>query len=111
MEERGEIVGVLTRRFPALQGPGKDDICYATQNRQNAVQALAQTADAVLVVGSANSSNSNRLVEVARARGCPAYLVDSFHDVKPAWLAGVRRIGITAGASPPEGGGEAPLGP
>ena len=102
MDDTRDIVAVLKRRFPALAGPGKDDICYATQNRQNAVQALVQQADAILVVGSENSSNSNRLVEVARARGCPAYLVNSHHDLQPAWLAGVRRVGVTAGASAPE---------
>jgi 4-hydroxy-3-methylbut-2-en-1-yl diphosphate reductase len=102
MDDTRDIVAVLKRRFPALAGPGKDDICYATQNRQNAVQALAREADAILVVGSPNSSNSNRLVEVARARGCPAYLVHDFRDLQPAWLEGVRRVGVTAGASAPE---------
>jgi 4-hydroxy-3-methylbut-2-en-1-yl diphosphate reductase len=102
LDDTREILAVLRRRFPALAGPGKDDICYATQNRQNAVQALVQAADAILVVGSANSSNSNRLVEVARARGCPAYLVNSFEELQPDWLRGVRRLGVTAGASAPE---------
>jgi 4-hydroxy-3-methylbut-2-enyl diphosphate reductase len=102
IDDTRDIVAVLKRRFPALLGPGKDDICYATQNRQNAVQALVQATDAILVVGSANSSNSNRLVEVARSRGRPAYLVNSCHDLDPAWLQGVRRVGVTAGASAPE---------
>jgi 4-hydroxy-3-methylbut-2-enyl diphosphate reductase len=103
MDDTKAIVDVLRRRFPALAGPSKDDICYATQNRQNAVQALAEEADVILVVGSANSSNSNRLVEVAVARGVPAYLVESHAELKPEWLAGRSRIGITAGASAPEG--------
>ena len=102
LDDTREILAVLRRRFPALAGPGKDDICYATQNRQNAVQALAAETDVILVVGSANSSNSNRLVEVARAQGRPAHLVNSHHDVRADWLAGARRIGVTAGASAPE---------
>ncbi|HKI96868.1 MAG TPA: 4-hydroxy-3-methylbut-2-enyl diphosphate reductase [bacterium] len=102
LDDTREILAVLRRRFPALAGPGKDDICYATQNRQNAVQALVQATDAILVVGSPNSSNSNRLVEVARARGCPAHLVGSHQELQPDWLVGIRRLGITAGASAPE---------
>ncbi len=102
VDDTRAIVEVLKGRFPALLGPGKDDICYATQNRQHAVQALVTHADVVLVVGSANSSNSNRLVEVAQARGVPAYLVESFERLQPAWLAGARRVGVTAGASAPE---------
>jgi len=102
LDDTRAILAVLRRRFPALVGPGKDDICYATQNRQNAVQALVDLADVILVVGSANSSNSNRLVEVAQARGVPAYLVDSYAHVRPEWLNGARRIGVTAGASAPE---------
>ncbi len=102
MDDTRAIVEVLRRRFPALAGPNKDDICYATQNRQNAVQALVRETDVILVVGSANSSNSNRLVEVAIARGVPAYLVESFRDLKPEWLAGRSRVGVTAGASAPE---------
>jgi 4-hydroxy-3-methylbut-2-enyl diphosphate reductase len=102
MDDTKAIVEVLRRRFPALAGPNKDDICYATQNRQNAVQALVAETDVILVVGSANSSNSNRLVEVAIARGVPAYLVESHRELKPEWLAGRRRVGVTAGASAPE---------
>ncbi len=102
MDDTRAILAVLKRRFPALVGPGKDDICYATQNRQNAVQALVAEADVILVVGSPNSSNSNRLVEVAQARGVPAYLVDSYPGLRPEWLQGARRIGVTAGASVPE---------
>jgi len=102
LDDTRAIVDVLKRRFPALAGPNKDDICYATQNRQNAVQALVREADVILVVGSANSSNSNRLVEVARGRGVPAYLVESYREVQPEWLAGRACVGVTAGASAPE---------
>lgn len=102
IDDTRAIVEVLQRRFPAVKGPGKDDICYATQNRQNAVQALTDHADVILVVGSSNSSNSNRLVEVAQARGIPAYLLESHHELDDDWLAGARRIGVTAGASAPE---------
>jgi 4-hydroxy-3-methylbut-2-enyl diphosphate reductase len=100
-ETRG-VVERLRERFPEIVGPRSDDICYATQNRQDAVRALASNCELVLVVGSRNSSNSNRLVEVARRSGCPARLVDDESGLDPAWLAGVRRIGITAGASSPE---------
>ena len=102
MDDTREILDVLERRFPALKGPGKEDICYATQNRQNAVRKLTEITDLVLVVGSENSSNSNRLVEVARIGGTPAYLVESFRMVDPRWLEGVSCVGITAGASAPE---------
>jgi len=102
MDDTRAILAVLQQRFPALVGPGKEDICYATQNRQNAVQTLVAHTDVVLVVGSSNSSNSNRLVEVARAHGKPAYLVESHHDLEPGWLNGAGRIGVTAGASAPE---------
>jgi 4-hydroxy-3-methylbut-2-en-1-yl diphosphate reductase len=102
VDDTRHIIAALKARFPAIVGPDVRDICYATQNRQNAVQALVGEADVVLVVGSANSSNSNRLVEVAKARGVPAYLVESHHALNPAWLAGKRCVGITAGASAPE---------
>jgi 4-hydroxy-3-methylbut-2-en-1-yl diphosphate reductase len=102
LDDTRAIVAVLRRRFPALKGPNKDDICYATQNRQNAVHALAREADVILVVGSAHSSNSNRLVEVAHARGVPAYLLESHLDLQPDWLQGRSCVGITAGASAPE---------
>jgi 4-hydroxy-3-methylbut-2-enyl diphosphate reductase len=102
VDETSEIVDTLRERFPGLTGPRTDDICYATQNRQDAVRALAADCDAVLVVGSSNSSNSMRLVEVAERAGCPAHLVDGIGDVDPAWLRGVRAIGVTAGASAPE---------
>ena len=102
LDDTRAIIEVLRRRFPDLVGPGKEDICYATQNRQNAVQAVVEEADVILVVGSQNSSNSNRLVEVARARGVPAYLVESPAELDPEWLKGAKRIGVTAGASAPE---------
>ncbi len=92
----------MKARFPAIVGPKKDDICYATQNRQDAVKALAQQADLVLVVGSPNSSNSNRLREVAQNMGVSAYMVDKAADLDPQWLAGKNRVGVTAGASAPE---------
>ncbi|MDB5813556.1 MAG: 4-hydroxy-3-methylbut-2-enyl diphosphate reductase [Rhodocyclales bacterium] len=96
------VVDALKLRFPAIVGPKKDDICYATQNRQDAVKFMAPQVDAVIVVGSRNSSNSNRLREVAAARNVPAWLVDNATDIDPAWLEGKRRIGVTAGASAPE---------
>ncbi len=102
MDDAAEIVAALKVRFPEIVGPRKDDICYATQNRQDAVKALAQQCDIVIVVGSPNSSNSNRLREVAANRNVGAKLVDSAADIDPAWLVGVRRIGVTAGASAPE---------
>jgi 4-hydroxy-3-methylbut-2-en-1-yl diphosphate reductase len=102
VDETSEIVETLRERFPTLAGPRTDDICYATQNRQDAVRALAADCDAILVVGSSNSSNSMRLVEVAERAGCRAHLVDGIGDVDPAWLASARTVGITAGASAPE---------
>jgi 4-hydroxy-3-methylbut-2-enyl diphosphate reductase len=92
----------LKRRFPAIVAPKTDDICYATQNRQNAVKELVEQSDAILVVGSKQSSNANRLVEVARMRGARAFLVDSLADVRPEMLDGVRALGVTASASSPE---------
>jgi (E)-4-hydroxy-3-methyl-but-2-enyl pyrophosphate reductase (IPP and DMAPP forming) len=97
-----EIVARLRQKFPKIVGPKSDDICYATQNRQEAVEQVAQDVDLILVVGSQNSSNSNRLVEVAQRRGVKAELIDSATDIDPAWLKGVRRVGLTAGASAPE---------
>jgi 4-hydroxy-3-methylbut-2-en-1-yl diphosphate reductase len=102
VDETNEIIAVLRERFPNLQGPPKEDICYATQNRQDAVKEVARRADLVLVIGSDNSSNSRRLVEVARAAGAPAHLVDDESEVEPAWLEGVRTLGLTSGASAPE---------
>ncbi|HEX2486873.1 MAG TPA: 4-hydroxy-3-methylbut-2-enyl diphosphate reductase, partial [Myxococcota bacterium] len=97
-----DVLDALRARFPSVQLPRKDDICYATQNRQNAVKALVGEADGVLVVGAPESSNSNRLVESARKAGVPAELVQSADDVDPAWVAGKDCIGVTAGASAPE---------
>jgi 4-hydroxy-3-methylbut-2-enyl diphosphate reductase len=102
VDDAAAIVAALKARFPAIAGPKKDDICYATQNRQDAVKALARECDVVLVVGSPNSSNSNRLREVAHNAGVPAYMVDTADELDPRWLEGSRRIGITAGASAPE---------
>src|SRR6202008_2012284 len=97
-----EIVARLRERFPTIAGPASDDICYATQNRQEAVEQLAREVDLILVVGSPNSSNSNRLVEVAQRSGVRAQLIDAAKDVDPKWLEGVRRVGLTAGASAPD---------
>jgi 4-hydroxy-3-methylbut-2-enyl diphosphate reductase len=102
VDETADVVDALRRRFPALVGPSSDDICYATQNRQDAVRALAAECEIVLVVGSENSSNSKRLVEVSERAGCRAQLVGDAGDIRPDWLVGVRRIGLTAGASAPE---------
>ena len=96
------IIEAMRARFPAMQGPKNDDICYATQNRQDAVRDLAQRCDLVLVVGSPNSSNSNRLSELARREGVESYLIDGAHEIDPAWVAGKKHIGLTAGASAPQ---------
>jgi 4-hydroxy-3-methylbut-2-en-1-yl diphosphate reductase len=102
VEETSQIIDVLRARFPAIQGPPREDICYATQNRQDAVKEVARQADVVLVIGSKNSSNSNRLAEVSRERGTPAYLVDDASEVDPAWLEGAGVVGLTSGASAPD---------
>ena len=102
MDETEEILTILRERFPTLEGPPSDDICYATQNRQDAVKVIAPRADVMLVIGSQNSSNSNRLAEVSKERGTPAYLVDDDGDVDPAWLEGAEVVGLTSGASAPE---------
>lgn len=102
VDDTARIVTALRVRFPDIQGPKKDDICYATQNRQDAVKSLARECDVVLVVGSANSSNSNRLREVAETQGARAYMIDGPEDIEPVWLTGVKRVGLTAGASAPE---------
>ena len=96
------VIEALKKRFPTIQGPKKDDICYATQNRQDAVKALAEQCDLVIVVGSQNSSNSRRLREVAASRGVEAHLVDAADEVQSRWLSGKVRVGVTAGASAPE---------
>jgi 4-hydroxy-3-methylbut-2-enyl diphosphate reductase len=102
MDDTAAIVDAIRQRFPTVETPRKEDICYATQNRQDAVKRLAEEADAVLVVGSPNSSNSNRLREVAERAGCQAWLVDGAEDLERTWFDGIQRIGITAGASAPE---------
>jgi 4-hydroxy-3-methylbut-2-enyl diphosphate reductase len=102
VDDAQRVIQALRERFPAIQGPRKDDICYATQNRQDAVKRLSEKTDLVIVVGSPTSSNSNRLREVAANRGIQAYMVDRGEDVKPEWLQGRTRIGVTAGASAPE---------
>ncbi len=102
VDDTSRIIDALRARFPAIAGPRKDDICYATQNRQDAVKQLALECDLILVVGSANSSNSNRLRELAERIGVTAHLLDSAADLEPAWLEGVETVGITSGASAPE---------
>ncbi len=102
VDETNQIIEVLRERFPAISGPPRDDICYATQNRQDAVKELAGRADVVLVIGSDNSSNSKRLAEVSRELGTPAYLIDDETEVDPAWLDGAETVGLTSGASAPE---------
>ncbi|WP_355661991.1 4-hydroxy-3-methylbut-2-enyl diphosphate reductase [Halomonas salifodinae] len=102
MDDTAKVIDALRAKFPEIEGPRKDDICYATQNRQDAVRELADGCDLVLVVGSPNSSNSNRLRELAERVGTPAYLLDDASQIQESWLEGVRQIGITAGASAPE---------
>jgi len=102
VDETAEIIAVLRRRFPSIRAPKRDDICYATSNRQWAVKDLLEVVDLLLVIGSKNSSNSNRLVEVARAGGVPSHLIDDETDIDEAWLEGVETVGITSGASAPE---------
>ena len=102
VDDAAAVIAALKARFPRIVGPKKDDICYATQNRQDAVKFMAPQCDVVIVVGSPNSSNSNRLREVSENMGVPAYLVDNASDLRPEWIAGKRRVGITAGASAPE---------
>ena len=102
VDDAAEVINALKKRFPSITEPKKQDICYATQNRQDAVKFMAPQCDVVVVVGSPNSSNSNRLREVAEKMGVPAYMVDSPDQLKPEWFDGKRRIGVTAGASAPE---------
>ena len=102
MDDAARTIAELRKRFPRIVGPKKDDICYATQNRQDAVKTLAQRSDVVIVVGSPNSSNSNRLREVAEQQGVPAYMVDNASELQPEWVSGKTCVGITAGASAPE---------
>lgn len=102
VDDTQSVIKALQKKFPAIVGPKHDDICYATQNRQDAVKKLARHSELLLVVGSVNSSNSNRLRELAEKRGVPAYLIDGAEDIKPEWLVDVKRVGLTAGASAPE---------
>ena len=102
VDDTKAIIAALRARCPEIEGPRKDDICYATQNRQDAVRRLAEAVDVVLVVGSVNSSNSNRLRELAAKQGTPSHLIDGAGHIDPAWLAGAARVGVTAGASAPE---------
>ena len=102
VDDASQIIAALKQRFPHIVGPKKDDICYATQNRQDAIKALAQQCDVVIVVGSPNSSNSNRLREVAANQNVAAHMVDNARELKPEWLAGAARVGVSAGASAPE---------
>jgi 4-hydroxy-3-methylbut-2-enyl diphosphate reductase len=102
VDDTQAVINALKQRFPAISGPKHDDICYATQNRQDAVKQLARRVELVLVVGSVNSSNSNRLRELAEKQGVPAYLIDGADDIQPTWLDGIAAVGVTAGASAPE---------
>jgi 4-hydroxy-3-methylbut-2-enyl diphosphate reductase len=102
VDETNEIVRILQERFPSIEGPPRDDICYATQNRQDAVKVIAPKSDVVLVIGSQNSSNSNRLAELSQELGTPAFLVDDEGDVDPMWFEGATTVGLTSGASAPE---------
>jgi 4-hydroxy-3-methylbut-2-enyl diphosphate reductase len=102
IDDTANVIAALKERYPAIQGPRKDDICYATQNRQDAVKRLADKCDMVFVVGSTNSSNSNRLREIAEKKGVKSYLIDDAGEIEPEWLDGVEMLGITAGASAPE---------
>ena len=102
IDDTANVIAALKQRYPNIQGPRKDDICYATQNRQDAVKRLAEKCDKVFVVGSTNSSNSNRLRELAEKKGVPACLIDNADEIKPEWLQGISVLGITAGASAPE---------
>ena len=102
LDDTADIISALKKRFPKIQGPAKNDICYATQNRQNAVKALSNEVDLVLVVGAPNSSNSVRLLEVARATGVKARRIEAEEELNPEWFKGIRSIGVTAGASAPE---------
>ena len=102
VDDTRDCIEALRRRFPKIVGPAKDDICYATQNRQAAVKTVAGAVDVLLVIGAANSSNANRLVEVSTVMGTPSYLINDKNDIRPEWLEGLSRVGVTAGASTPE---------
>ena len=102
VDDAAEIAAAIKARFPNVREPKQQDICYATQNRQDAVKVMSSQVDVVIVVGSPTSSNSNRLAELARKLGTPSYMVDSAEELQPAWFAGQQRVGLTAGASAPE---------
>jgi 4-hydroxy-3-methylbut-2-enyl diphosphate reductase len=102
LDETKDVIDALRKKFPLIEGPHAQDICYATQNRQTAVKDVAHQADLLLVVGSENSSNSNRLVEVSTNLGTPSYLIDTADDIRPDWLTGIKTVALTAGASAPE---------
>ena len=102
VDDTAVVISALKKRFPAIKGPRNDDICYATQNRQDAVKDLANECDLILVVGSANSSNSNRLRELGERLGVPSYLIDDETEIDPVWFESVQRVGLTSGASAPE---------
>ena len=102
MDDTAEVIDALRERFPKIVGPKKEDICYATQNRQDAVKKMTKECDLILVVGSQNSSNSTRLMEISQKKGVPAYLIDNASEIQKEWLEGKRNVGITAGASAPE---------
>lgn len=102
VDDAAKVIEALREKFPSIEGPRKDDICYATQNRQDAVKSLADSSDLMLVVGSPNSSNSNRLRELAERMGTPAYLIDDYTQIQPAWLDNAKSVSVTAGASAPE---------
>jgi 4-hydroxy-3-methylbut-2-en-1-yl diphosphate reductase len=102
MDDTAEVIDALRKRFPNIDGPKKEDICYATQNRQDAVKKLVKESDLILVVGSQTSSNSTRLKEIAEKQGLPAYLIDSAEEIQREWLEGIKTVGVTAGASAPE---------
>ncbi|MDQ4005210.1 MAG: 4-hydroxy-3-methylbut-2-enyl diphosphate reductase [Actinomycetota bacterium] len=102
VDETNQVIDALRKRFPEIQAPPRDDICYATQNRQDAVKAMVPKVDVLLVIGSDNSSNSKRLVEVARAQGTPAYLIDDQTEIDPSWVEDADTVGVTSGASAPE---------
>jgi 4-hydroxy-3-methylbut-2-enyl diphosphate reductase len=102
MDDTARVIDALREKFPDITGPRKDDICYATQNRQDAVKILASECDLMLVVGSPNSSNSNRLRELGERMGATSYLIDNASEIKPEWLVGIKAVGVTAGASAPD---------
>lgn len=102
MDDTALVINALRERFPSIHGPKKEDICYATQNRQDAVKKLTKDCDLILVVGSQNSSNSTRLMEISQKKGVPSYLIDNASEIQEEWLRDIKNVGLTAGASAPE---------